>query len=83
MSHDPSPRHRPLDLRRTMTDAREWWLVEVEDNPFMTDADRVDALDALTVRNTAGNRWWWQFPDSSIVERLDADDWRTAEAATP
>lgn len=77
MSHDPSPR-RPLDLRRTMTDAREWWLVEVEDNPFTTDADRVKALDALTARNTAGSRWWWQFPDGSVVERLDADNWRTA-----
>ena len=74
--------HRHLDLRRTMTDARQW-LVEAEDNPFTTDADRVAELDALTARNTAGSRWWWQFPDGSIVERLDADTWRTAEAATP
>ena len=66
-----------LDLRRTMTDARQW-LVEAEDNPFITDADRVDALDALTARNTADNRWWWQFPDGSVVERLDADTWQTA-----
>ena len=71
--------HRRLDLRRTMTDARQW-LVEAEDNPFMTDADRVADLDALTARNTDGNRWWWQFPDGSVVERLDADTWRTAEA---
>ena len=68
MSNDQSPRQR-LDLRWTMTDARQW-LVEVEDNPFMTDADRVAAL---TARNTAGNRWWWQFPDGSIVERLDTE----------
>ena len=40
-----------LDLRRTMTDARQW-LVEVED-----DADRVAELDALTARNTDGTRW--------------------------
>ncbi len=69
-----------MDLRRSMTDARQW-LVEAEDNPLMTDAARVAALDALTARTTAGSRWWWQFPDDSIVERLDADTWRTAEAA--
>ena len=59
-----------------MTDARQW-LVEAEDNPLMTDADRVADLDALTARNTDGARWWWQFPDGSIVERLDAGTWRT------
>ena len=78
MRNDQSPR-RHMDLRRTMTDARQW-LVEAEDNPLVTDADRVDALDALTVRNTAADRWWWQFPDGSVVERLDADTWRTAGA---
>ena len=56
MRNDQSPR-RHMDLRRTMTDARQW-LVEAEDNPLVTDADRVDALDALTVRNTAADRWW-------------------------
>ena len=71
--------HGHLNLRRTMTDARQW-LVEAEDNPFMTDADRVAELDAQTTRNTDGDRWWWQFPDGSVVERLDADTWRTAKA---
>ena len=73
---------RRADLRRSITDARQW-LVEAEDNPLMTDADRVAALDALTARNTAGIRCGWQFPDGSIVERLDADTWRTAAAASP
>ena len=59
-----------------MTDARQR-LVEAEDNPFMTDAGRVAELDARTARKTAADRWWWQFPDGSIVERLDADTWRT------
>ena len=67
---------RRLDLRRpTMTAARQW-LVETEDNPFTTDADRVAALDAQTSRNTDGPRWWWQFPDGSVVERLDTDTWQ-------
>ena len=79
MGHDQSPR-RPLDLRRTMTDARQW-LVEAEDNPFMTDADRVAELDARTARKTAADRWWWRFPDGSVVERLDADTWQTAAEA--
>ena len=81
MRDDQSPRRR-LDLRRSMTDARQW-LVETENNPFMTDAGRGAELDAMTLRNTDDSRWWWQFPDGSIVERLDADTWRMAEAATP
>ena len=71
-----SPR-RHFDLRRSMTDARQW-LVEAEDNPFMTGADRVAELDALTARTTDGSRWWWQFQTA----RLSADTWRTVESAT-
>ena len=52
MRDDQSPR-RPLDLRRTMTDA-----------------GRVAELDDRTARKTAADRWWWQFPDGSVVERL-------------
>ena len=76
MGHDQSPRWRPLDLRRTMTDARRW-LVEAEDNPLVTDAERVAELDARTARKTVADRCWWQFLDGSIVERFDADTWRT------
>ena len=76
MDGESSPR---LDLRRSMTDARQW-LVEAEDNPLMTDAARVDALDALTVRRVDGRYWRWRFPDGSTIERLGEDDWRTGEA---
>ena len=58
------------------------WLAKAED---MTDAARVEALDALdqTVRyTTEDSRWSWHFPDGSIVERLDAETWRTAEKDT-
>ena len=57
MRDDQSPRRR-LDLRRTMTERPPvaQWLVEAEDNPFMTDADRVAELYALTARNTDGTR---------------------------
>ena len=78
MSNEPRPR---MDLRRSMTDARQW-LVEAEDNPLMTDTARVADLDAQTARRTDGRRWWWRFPDGSIIERLGADTWRTAEADT-
>ncbi|MCY4372434.1 MAG: hypothetical protein OXC31_01595 [Spirochaetaceae bacterium] len=79
MSNEPRPR---MDLRRSMTDARQW-LVEAEDNPLMTDTARVADLDAQPARRTDGRRWWWRFPDGSIIERLDADTWRTAETDTP
>ena len=69
MRDDQSPR-RPLDLRRTMTDARQR-LVEAEDNPFMTDAGRVAELDARTARKTAADRRWWQFPDGARVRFAD------------
>lgn len=59
-----------------------YWLAKAED---MTDAARVEALDALdrTVRyTTEDSRGRWHFPDGSIVERLDAETWRTVEEDT-
>ncbi len=54
-----------------------YWLATTED---MTDDARVETLDALdqTFRYTSDDgHLRWHFPDSSIVERVDAENWRT------